>query len=282
MKFLKIIYFLLPFVLVAFLGSCDKIEPPYLVGDQQGNNGTEEVVRKFLLEEFTGHRCVNCPHGSQVAKTLKEFYGDRLVIISVHAGFFANPLGSTFNYDFRTPEGNDLNSYFGVEKNPEGMVNRQEYEGSLLLGPAQWGSAMADAAESDTGFSLQLSITPASGAGNYSLNARVTGLIDMELEHYLVAVVIENGIISPQSINDPDYPDGYIPDYEHNYVLRKGITSIWGDKLRVGGIEQGELFENDYPFSMDAEWEVANSYVVAYVMNQNLEVMQVEQIKIVF
>ncbi len=280
MKFFKIFNLLLPLFLMVSLVSCDKIEPPYMVGGQQDNNGSEEVVRKFLLEEFTGHRCVNCPQGSQVAKTLKEFYGDRLIIVSVHAGFFANPLGSTFNYDFRTPEGNEINSHFGVMQNPIGMVNRQEFEGSLLLGPGLWGSAMAIAAETEPDFSLQLSVSSASGSGNYLLNAKVEGLNNLELEHYLVAVVIENGIIKPQAINDPDYPEGYIAEYEHNFVLRKGITSIWGDKLRDGGIEQGEVFERDYAFSMDAQWVAANSYIVAYVMNQNMEVLQAEQIRV--
>ncbi|TVQ89692.1 MAG: hypothetical protein EA393_06805 [Bacteroidetes bacterium] len=272
-----VLFFILLFV------SCDIIEPPYMTTTQQngdnGENGEVEVIHKFLLEEFTGHRCPNCPAGSQIAKTLKNFYGDRLVIVSVHAGFFANPMSEPFNYDFRTPEGTALNNHFGITQNPIGMVNRTEFEGALLLTPASWGSAMQVIEDAEPGFRLDIGITNMSG-GNYRLDAGVTSLKDQEGEIYLVALVIEDGIIKPQKINHPDYPDGEILDYVHNHVLRKGITDIWGEKISEGLFGVDDSQHRNYNFNLDSDWVAANCSVVVYVMNSSMEILQVEEKKL--
>ena len=274
--FLKHLY------LIAFtsllLAACDVIEPPYIT-DQATNDNMDnpEVVQKFLLEEFTGHNCPNCPFGSDMAKTLQAFYGDRLIVVSVHAGFFAMPIPPTFVNDFRTPEGNALNSYFGVAGNPIGMVNRVEFEGDRLMGPNAWGSAMAALANDDPVVALSLGLTMQPG-NSFRLSVEMDALTDLPGEFYLVAVVTEDGIISPQKINDPDYPDGYIPEYVHNYVLRRGITDIWGDKLNDERVERGERFERTYDFSMDDSWMTESCAVVVWIMNEQLEVLQVERV----
>ncbi len=277
MNSLRFLFLLSSFLLITILWSgCDKIEQPYMTENQSGDDN-DSVVRNFLLEEFTGHQCPNCPVGSREAKLLKEFYGDRLVIISIHAGWFANPMGSTFSYDFRTPEGNELNTFFGIEQNPVGLVNRVEFENSLILGPSAWGSAMAVLKDSEPDFKLALQLNQSSG--NYTLEAEATALSNLDQEYFLVAVVTEDGIIKPQKVNDPDYPDGYIPDYEHNHVLRKGLTNIWGDKLNEENLSSGQSIQKTYTFSADSEWDTNNCHIVAYVMNQNLEVLQAQEIK---
>lgn len=274
----RLFYFILFLAFFTSLWSgCDIVEPPYLVGEDTEIPDDGEVVRKFLLEEFTGHQCPNCPVGSEEAKILKNFYGDRLVIVSVHAGWFARTTGGDFSYDFTTPEGEELNSYFGIEQNPVGLVNRLEFEGSMLLGPTAWGSAMAVLDDLPPAFSINLE---AEKTGNsYELSVEVKALEDLEPEYYLVAMVIEDGIVSPQKINSsPDYPDGIIMDYEHNHVLRKGITNIWGEKLNEQPLTSGDIFERDYTFSPDSEWVTDNCHMVVYVMSQTMEVMQVEEI----
>ncbi|MFW5725761.1 MAG: Omp28-related outer membrane protein [Bacteroidota bacterium] len=267
-------------VFLFMVAGCDVIEEPYLK-DTNPNGDTTEVVQKFLLEEFTGHQCPNCPEGSKEADALKTFYGDKLVIVSIHAGWFANASGSTFNYDFTTPEGDELNSYFSIVQNPMGIVNRTEYEGTRLLGPSAWGSAMEELSENEPSFAIALKMANETD-NNFTLTAETTALTDLSADHYLVAVITENGIISPQKVNDPvNYPQGYIPDYEHKYVLRKAITNIWGEKLSEQPIDDGEKITKMYDFDIDPEWVAENCNVVVYVMNQDLQVLQVEEVKLV-
>lgn len=278
MNITRFFYFALSFAFFTIIWSgCDIIEAPYIVERDTEIPDDGEVVRKFLLEEFTGHQCPNCPAGSEEAKILKNFYGDKLVIVSVHAGWFARTSSGYFGYDFRTPEGEELNSYFGIEQNPVGMVNRLEFENSLLLGPTAWGSAMAVLDDAPPAFSLNPEVEKT--GNNYELSVGIKVLADLELDYYLVALVIEDGIISPQKINsNPEYPDGIIMEYEHNHVLRRGITNIWGDKLNEQPVTMGDTFQRDYTFTADSEWVTDNCHIVVYVMSQTLEIMQVEEI----
>ncbi len=278
MNITRFFYFTLSFAFFSILWSgCDIVEAPYIVDRDTELPDDGEVVRAFLLEEFTGHQCPNCPAGSEEAEILKNFYGDRLVIVSVHAGWFARTTGGDFTYDFRTPEGEAMNSYFGIEQNPVGLVNRVEFESSLLLGPTAWGSAMAVLDDAAPAFSLNLEAEKS--GSNYNLFVNVRALQDLELDYYLVALVTEDGIISPQKINsNPDYPDGIIMDYEHNHVLRRGITDIWGDQLNEQPVTTGDTFQRDYSFSADSEWVEENCHIVVYVMSQTMEIMQVAEI----
>lgn len=261
-----------------FLGSCDKIEPPYTTENLNQPPDQEQVERNILLEEFTGHQCPNCPEGTNTSKTLSDFYGDRLVIVSIHAGFFANPMGSTFQYDFRTNAGDELNAYFGVELNPVGMVNRRPFDGSLLLGHTAWGSAITEFTDNDPYFQINVSGTASNNNEDFDLEVTVKALKNLEETHHLVVLITEDKIIKPQKTNDPNIENGVIMDFEHNHVLRKTITNIWGDPLKESPLEVNEQITRSYTMELEQEWNAENCHIVAYVFNsETLEVMQAFQ-----
>lgn len=92
------------------LTSCNKVNPPYTTsGNGSGQNDT---VRKVLLEEFTGHQCPNCPNAHTTAKNLKDFYDKQLIIVVVHATSFTDNDNPPFVYNFKTPAGNELFTFF--------------------------------------------------------------------------------------------------------------------------------------------------------------------------
>ena len=91
--------------------SCDVIEGPF----------TEEIIveecaekcKKILLEDYTGHKCGNCPRAAEKAEELKEIYGVQLIPIAIHAGFFASDFGGNFTTDFTSIAGNEWDTFFG-------------------------------------------------------------------------------------------------------------------------------------------------------------------------
>ena len=107
---------LLIFAVIAWQ-ACDKVSAPY-----------KEVVihdtgaRKVLVEDYTGAKCGNCPRASKEIYNLKAVYGDNLIIMAIHAGGFAEPYPygmlpanpTFFATDFRTPEGTNLDTDFGI------------------------------------------------------------------------------------------------------------------------------------------------------------------------
>lgn len=141
-------------VCLAFIfASCNKIEGPYI--EKSGKKDvdvefpkldTAQVVHKILFEEYTGHRCTNCPAGHQEINRLLTEYGDDLVVVAIHSGYFAQPMGDIFNYDFRTTAGDKICELFTSSPldipNPAAMTNRN---GDFVSTTANWQNNIRDA-----------------------------------------------------------------------------------------------------------------------------------------
>lgn len=266
--------------LLFVLPACDIVDPPYMTGQEGPGNGQDngELVQKILLEEFTGHQCPNCPEGSAIAQELKDFYGDRLVIMSIHAGWFARVSPGTFEYDFQTPEGDALNDFFGVVQNPIGMVNRSMVGGSRLMGPSAWGEVVSQLVEQEPASRIQLDIAYDPGSRQLELEVEVDALLPSEGPHHLSVFLTESHIIKPQRTNHPDHPSGVIEDYNHKYVLRTALNGTFGEQLCQGPVSPGDSFSRTYALVLDEEWVADHCSLVVFVYDgDSMEIIQVEE-----
>lgn len=260
--------------------ACDIIEEPYMTGPD-GNGQTGEVVRKVLLEEFTGHQCPNCPAGAQEAADLKAFFGDQLVIVSIHAGFFARTTAPHFIADYRTAAGNDINSYFGISANPVGMVNRKEFSGNRIQNPSAWGGAISQILEQDPQAGIEISLSYDMMSRQLNVAIKTTALENIEGPLYLAAFLLEDNIMSPQQTNDPQYPNGIQDNYYHMHVLRTDINGAWGEELSDDGASTDQVFMKNYSLVLDTGWKETFCSVVAFVYSgTNMEVIQAEEKKL--
>ena len=102
--------------------------------------------RIVLLEEFTGKGCTNCPKGSREIENLLTRFPDNLVVVSLHAGFFANPqIFHIGQYDFRTAEGEILYDYLGPNFGyPAGVIDRTPVNNEMQLSANAWASAISN------------------------------------------------------------------------------------------------------------------------------------------
>jgi hypothetical protein len=78
--------------LAVFISGCDEItglkRQPVVTSPPPGDS----VVKKVLVEDYTGHTCGNCPAAARMLNdTIKPLYGDRLIVLGIHAGYFAEP-----------------------------------------------------------------------------------------------------------------------------------------------------------------------------------------------
>ena len=260
---------------VFMITACDIVEEPYLVPVGGNGPGPEEKVRKVLLEDYTGQKCPNCPEAAEVAHTLKEIYGEQLVLLTVHAGFYATPDASgDFTADFRTPEGAELNSYFEFPGYPMGMVNRAEYGGSGILLKDSWEAAVQEQVNLDV--QADIVITNAYNAGTRKLDCLLETefLADLDGTYNICVFIIESGIISPQETDQ-----GVNLTYVHNHVLRTSMNGTWGDVVGTNGqAVTGSTLTNSYSFTLPAEWNADNCGVVAFVYNTaTTEIVQAEE-----
>jgi len=144
MKYTRIIFFIIPIIGFLF-HSCTKLDSPYAIAKPRNivdtimDWDTVNPVKKVLLEDYTGHLCVNCPEAAVIAHNLEGLYGGKLIVMAVHAGMFAAPSATgDFTADYTTPAGDTWNNEFGITSNPNGMVNRKDFGSGIVLGKDAW------------------------------------------------------------------------------------------------------------------------------------------------
>jgi hypothetical protein len=286
-KSMKIKHFsLILFVLIAgIFASCDKIDPPYTTQGGGGGGEPEEVIQKVLLEDYTGHKCVNCPAAAKLAGDLKEVYGDQLIIMAVHAGYFAEPENPPFDLDLRTAIGDQWDTYYNVIGNPQGLVNRKLYNGAALVLPAGWGEKVQEIVTNVTpqaSISLETSFDAETRKLDVAVNSKF--LSGFSEPYYLQVVLVEDSIQGAQSNNNPAVGDTpIIEDYYHRHVLRQDINGIYGDAVNgTEAIVANEVYNHNYSLTLNAAYKAQHCSVIAFLYRiSDNEILQVEEKHIV-
>jgi len=273
MKFLQ--NFTLIALLLVGMSACDIVDEPVCLDCQAA-----ESQNKVLLEDFTGHRCGNCPRAHEQLETLEDTYGDNLIVLGVHAGGFANLLAPAgYTADYKTPMGNDLEAYYDADNEglPVGMVNRRTWpDGKVLQKFASWGSQISTILNETPKVSVDIEAEYDGPSQTLEVEVDLIYFEAAGANQQLVVVVTEDSIYSKQT--DYDHPDGYIPQYHHKHMLRGSITTgTWGESVKAGAIAAGEGFSTDYQIPWPAEWDINNCHIVAYVLdNDTKEIWQAQ------
>jgi hypothetical protein len=280
----------LPVLLIA---ACDKIKHPIekrdtVIGKNFITKSNKNVSNyyKVLLEDYTGHTCGQCPRAAIQADSLSKAYGNKLVVMAVHAGPYAT-VDSTRGFfdDYQTPAGTAWNSPsgFGVSKvgNPNGMINRKPYGGSIIQTYTKWKSTIP------TALALEPFITKLLVTTNYdpdvrALNTTIQAIFQADYENpvKISAAIIENGIVGDQ-LDYSKFPD-HVDDYEFEHVLRGSLKGEWGDDLTNEAAAEGDsatvAFKN---FPVNANFNDNNIWVVVFAYDAiTREVIQAEKVKI--
>ncbi len=275
MKYFKIILFVSLVVFVFY--SCDKIKEPYIDENYNPGDTTQQIVRKVLLEDYTGHKCTNCPRAEIIAHDLKNYYGDNLIVMCVHAGWFAQPSSSGYyTYDFTTPTGNELDQYFGISAvgNPNGMINRTKVDGSVIINPDNWGTAIDNIIKLPPDVSIKILNNYNHSTRELQTNVKTEFLNNLNGNFDLCVYMIEDSIAAPQKNSNKNIgPTPDILDYVHRHVLRGAINSTWGDNILTG-----EITNKNYYFTLKDNWDESHCSVLAFIYNEDTkEIIQVEE-----
>lgn len=268
--------------------SCDKIEGPFketVVNDNascpSGIFASESVVKKVLLEEFTGHSCGNCPASHEISTSLKQLYGNRLIILSVHAGSFAMPKNypdGSFSYDFRSSCGNDLDNTFGNDAAglPNGLIDRKKANGNAIIRPTAWATEVQKSLSNPAMAGLQIVTNYESSEGKLCTSIQTEFTNDIQGSYKLVVYLAEDSIVNWQK----DYrktPEN-IPDYLHRHVLRSAINGSFGENIARGSIQSGTKIIRNFKTNINPAYMAVHCSVVAFLVDSaNAEVMQAEE-----
>jgi hypothetical protein len=275
--------------LVFTIAACEKVEGPYITD----YNSYVNPEKKVLIEDFTGHLCPNCPDAARELDAIHDIYGDQIIGMAIHVSkTFARPYPASqtsFQYDFRTNWGDELDGYYGISAIglPRGMVNRIGFPDNHKLGKDEWASAVALELKKDVNFTIHIS----SDENSISITSEIENNISSE--YNLVVCLTESNIINWQK----DGQDN-IENYQHNHVLRTVLMDeelsnssnyIAGQQIEtlinydLAALEQYNI---DYSTNNTAElgngnagdWNASNMSVIGYIYNTNTkEIVQVEE-----
>lgn len=271
-------------ILLLLMFACDNIEAPY-TEDNTNINPTDTVVKKILLEDFTGHQCPNCPEAAEIAHQLQNLYPGQIMLVTVHAGYFAQMVSPNYLIDFTCAEGDALDTYFNVSTvgNPNGLINRKEYSGSRIIGPDDWPSKIAELLATEPDADINLTRTYTEVSKTIDLNIDVEFFTDFSNDIMLSAYLTEDSIIAYQKNNDPTVgttPE--ITDYTHMHILRGSMNGTWGETLSAGGATAGNAYQKNLNYSITSStWIPKNMHIVVFIYDATtLEVIQSEKISV--
>ncbi len=292
------------FVIIAavFLMSwtaCDKIDEPLQVVNVQ--NIPEHIddtlffadsvlvtQKQVLLEDFTGHQCVNCPTAALAAHQWSEDYNGRLIIYGIHAGYQALPdPGSIYSADFTCPTGDELFNFFNQPLNPSAPIDRVEYNGSIILYyiTGDWKAAVDIEMAKENLFDMKIKNSYYPKKKAVSINVWSTPKTELEGKYKLVVYIAEDHIIAAQKNNNSDIgPEPDWVDYDHRNVLRDAVNGTFGGYITDDGtISQGETYYNQFYYKINSDWltDSTDLIIIAYILNEESgEILQAGELKI--
>ncbi len=271
--------------LIILISSCDFVNAP----EQEGGiifNG-----RKVLIEDYTGHKCPNCPRAAREADKLLDKYGDKVIVVAVHADFFANFNIAPYVINFKTTFGTDYDNYFGISAYPSGLINRKDFTTSTInhiKADSQWATEVKKELAKPKTVDLEIINTYNSSTKILNCNIKSTFLVDTLTgsSYKLIVLVTQSDIISDQL-------DGstHNPTYTHKHILRDNLNGTWG--VGLGTINANTAVVKSYTYTFPGTYPIAGGanssacvvedcHVVAFIYNDaTKEIIQVEEKKVI-
>lgn len=263
-------------ILALVFTGCDVIDNPIKNGGNQPPPDTNVVVRKVVIEDFTGHQCKNCPKAAKQIKDIEALYGDQIIGIAIHAGP-SNFTGTNADYptDFRTPEGTAIYNFFKIPALPMGMVSRVGYPNNTHLKTySGWPAETANLIDSVARVKLEQTIAYNASNRTVTVDVTATALTDYADDLKVCVMLLESGIVSPQLMPDDTRDTNYV----HNHVLRDMFTQALGDDLALSPVVTNQEYTKQFSGNIDAGWNEAACDIVTFIYNsRTYEILQAEE-----
>jgi hypothetical protein len=263
--------------------ACDIVEGPYAKKKGGTSDTTEQVVRKILIEDYTGHQCGNCPRAAEALKAIEELYPGQIVPLGVHVGFFAEPNATgSYTADYRCETGNELDQYFGnsVAGLPNGLINRISFDNNSIVQFTDWSSKAAQLLTLPPDAWIEINPEYNATTRTLQVNASVDILTTIEDSLHLAFYLSQDSIVSPQK--DYSLTPSTIPAYTHRHVLRGSMNGTWGLPIAAGStFSPGTTLTAYATYSIPPSWNDTHIHIVAVLLKANSkEVIQAEDVKL--
>ena len=229
---------------------------------------TEPQPKNVVLEEFTGIHCGYCPDGHAIGQALLDNNPNRVALLSIHQGTYANP--EEDEPDYRTIWGDSLAIQAGVSGYPMGTINRHNFNGSqTAMSRGDWTVSANEILEeiSPVNIGVQSSFDSINRELNIVVELYYTANSPVASNQLNIAL-LQNHIFGPQ------LGGGAGDEYEHMHMLRDFITGQWGVELM--NTSQGSFIRQNYNYEVpdqirDIPVIVENCEVAVFVNESHQE-----------
>ena len=227
-----------------------------------------EAVPVVLIEEFTGHKCGNCPKADAKMKFIKEEYCNQVVYVQIHSGYFAEPDESgLYTIDYTTMEGDSLFEKYkaGEVGLPNAMVNRKKFYGDLVLPPTHWEEAVNNALPQEAFCRIHQDVSLSASTRTINLDLEFTFFQPTNDSLIYNVYLVEDSLLSWQKdyITEPEDKQ----DYPHRFVLRAAPLGYEGAFLHKGVLLNGDILHQQFRFSFKEEYATEQLYIISFVGN---------------
>jgi len=282
---MKTIKSILTILLIVAIAACDKVEGPYKVSPEptpidtanNNNNNSDtnyvfDATRRVLVEDYTGHECGNCPEAAEKLHELMTIYGDKVVPMAVHAGFFAETASAPFALDLRSTEGTSLDAAFGnsIAGNPNGMIGRKGYPSTHILNLNSWNSVLSSIVSAAP--NAVLAIKNKYNVATTTVETKVYTKFKTNLlgNYKLCIYLLEDSIIGAQKDYRLAPASTVILDYRFDHVLRGSFNTAFGETIATDPQASEILvYRKSYTLNLTGKLLGINNpcYVMAYLYN---------------
>lgn len=262
----KILYMALATAFIGLASCNDDFDGDnrYMTNPNPPQVDTTGYVKRVLVEDFTGQRCVNCPDAAQMLSGLKEeTYGDRMILVAMHAGGLSlgTPLHNDVAQTYMTALGMGAN-------NPAISIDRVYNDDGVY---SNWPNAIASRAAASTPCEVKPFVSMGSDRSvsvlaQVSFSSAVSDSIGVQ--HWLV----EDSIVGFQITHE-----GSNMEYVHNHVFRDCLyDDIWGMPLPTtdgGDYLAGQSYMSPATagYIIPDDWDIDNLSIVSFVFRYSTD-----------
>lgn len=267
--------------------TCDYVKDPETMPTVATFDTTKRIA---LIEEWTGHTCLNCPAAARLIDDLHNVYGERFVAISIHDGFFAiapppgmPPCGvghsDAFRLDLRCPTSASYSAAHpgASDQAPRGMMNRQVIGGTDLFEHGNWAGHVESIIQENAIGSIHIDHIYNSSTRTVRPTVRGTWLLTHPNNLNIAIMLTESGMTGWQTDGSSSTCDS---DFVFNDVVRECLNtpgSIAGVPLTNAPTVPGTRYSYTLPaeYTLPADYNEAGCHLIAIIYDTVTgEVMQ--------
>lgn len=236
------------------------------------------VVKKVLLEVYTGVRCYNCPEATKkgLEYIRSRNYADQIIQLNIHGSDqFCMPIEPN-EQDFRTLIGKQQEQIFKISSIPKAVIGRKLLNESYGISYPYWITAI-EKVLNDPNYG-NIDLTPSLVYNQDTRKVQLSVEVDTKnlLNHGLdvYAYLKEDSIIQSQMV-DTTIQKNYV----HNHVLRAELFKKGADVIKDPSQSKNRWVEVFADYNLPVNYNVNNCSIIIVVSKPNTkEVLQVTDI----